>query len=178
MFGIPLYADVSEIHDFVVQADGAFDETIRGVLNLKRCRQKVEIRVVLHKQTYERLPNLAQFISRNLLFVDQVVLMGLEITGFTKANFDALWIDPIEYVNELSEAVQILQDSRVNVRIYNHPLCVLPPHLHSVSVKSISDWKNEYQRECEPCTRKQECGGFFATSKRPISESIKPFLAN
>ena len=36
--GIPIYSDVSTIHDYVVQADGAFDETIRGILNLKRCR--------------------------------------------------------------------------------------------------------------------------------------------
>lgn len=54
MLGIPIYSDLSEIHDYVVQADGAFDETIRGVLNLKRFKQKVEIRVVIHKQTYER----------------------------------------------------------------------------------------------------------------------------
>jgi len=62
---------------------------------LKRHGLKVEIRVVIHKQTYERLPQLARFIVRNLTFVDQVVWMGLEMTGFTRANIDALWIDPI-----------------------------------------------------------------------------------
>jgi sulfatase maturation enzyme AslB (radical SAM superfamily) len=43
MVGIPIYSDVSTIHDYVVQSDGAFDETIRGILNLKRYGQKVEI---------------------------------------------------------------------------------------------------------------------------------------
>src|SRR5208337_865904 len=75
MIGIPVYSDISNIHDYVVQADGAFDETIRGILNLKRYKQKVEIRVVLHKQTFARLPQLAEFIARNLLFVDHVALM-------------------------------------------------------------------------------------------------------
>src|SRR5258708_5622367 len=84
MVGIPLYSDVSTIHDYVVQSDGAFDETIRGILNLKNYGQKVEIRVVIHRQTYARLPQLAEFLVRNLTFVDQVVLMGLEITGFTR----------------------------------------------------------------------------------------------
>ena len=60
--GIPLYSDLSTIHDYVVQADGAFDETIRGILNLKRLGEKVEIRVVLHRQTYERLPYLAEVL--------------------------------------------------------------------------------------------------------------------
>ena len=36
MIGIPLYSDLPEEHDYVVQAKGAFDETIRGILNLKR----------------------------------------------------------------------------------------------------------------------------------------------
>lgn len=77
MVGIPLYSDDATIHDYVVQARGAFDETIRGILNLKELRQRVEIRVVLHKQTVPRLQRLAEFICRNLLFVDQVALMGL-----------------------------------------------------------------------------------------------------
>ena len=94
MIGIPIYSDVSTIHDYVVQSDGAFDETIRGILNLKRYGQKVEIRVVVHRQTYARLPQLAEFLARNLTFVDHIALMGLEITGFTRANLDSLWIDP------------------------------------------------------------------------------------
>ena len=60
MFGIPIYSDASELHDYVVQSDGAFDETIRGILNLKRRRLAVEIRVVIHNQTYSRLPDLAR----------------------------------------------------------------------------------------------------------------------
>ena len=57
MIGIPIYSADPSIHDYVVQAEGAFDETVRGILNLKRFRQKVEIRVVLHKQTYKGLPH-------------------------------------------------------------------------------------------------------------------------
>jgi MoaA/NifB/PqqE/SkfB family radical SAM enzyme len=101
MIGIPIYSDVSPIHDYVVQSDGAFDETIRGVLNLKRYGQKVEIRIVVHQQTYARLPQLAEFLTRNLTFVDHVAFMGLEITGFTRANLDSLWIDPVDYQPEL-----------------------------------------------------------------------------
>ena len=50
MIGIPLYADYSQLHDYIVQADNAFDDTIRGILNLKRCRVPVEIRVVIHRE--------------------------------------------------------------------------------------------------------------------------------
>jgi His-Xaa-Ser system radical SAM maturase HxsC len=97
MFGIPLYSDLPSRHDFVVQAAGAFDQTIRGIMNLKRCGAAVEIRVVLHRQTIDRLRQLARFISRNLLVVDHVALMGLENMGYVKMNLPALWIDPIDY---------------------------------------------------------------------------------
>jgi His-Xaa-Ser system radical SAM maturase HxsC len=177
MFGIPLYADVADVHDFVVQAAGAFDETIKGILNLKRCQQKVEIRVVIHKQTYKRLPQLAEFISRNLLFADQVVLMGLEHMGFTKANLEALWIDPVDYQDELREAVSILSRARILTKIYNHQLCTLPEEVRGYSVKSISDWKNEYLPACDGCARKQHCGGFFFSTIERHSASITPLLA-
>lgn len=176
MLGIPIYSEDPALHDYVVQADGAFDETVRGVMNLKRLKQKVEIRVVLHKQTVPTLPKLAEYIARNLLFVDQVALMGLEMMGFTRSNLDVLWIDPIEYRRELSQAVRILSAHRIPVSVYNHPLCLVDPEVYPFYVKSISDWKNEYASECQSCTRKAECGGFFSSGLRyGYSKSIQPF---
>lgn len=178
MIGIPIYSANPAIHDYVVQAQGAFDETVRGVLNLKRFHQKVEIRVVIHKQNCDGLPELATYIARNLLFVDQVALMGLEHIGFARANIDSLWIDPIEYKDTLSQAVKILTDYGIQVAVYNHPLCLVNPDVHHAYVKSISDWKNEFAIECEPCTRKHECGGFFSSGiQNGYSQSIAPFLS-
>ena len=176
MVGIPVYSDDPVGHDYVVQAKGAFDETVRGVLNLKRLEQKVEIRVVLHKQTVDRLPKLASFIARNLLFVDHVALMGLEITGFTRANLDSLWIDPYTYKDTLSEAVAILNSYGMNVSVYNHQLCIVNDNIRPAYRKSISDWKNEYVPECRGCTKKPECGGFFSSSRQyRYSDFIRPF---
>jgi len=172
MVGIPVYSDISSTHDYVVQADGAFDQTIRGILNLKRLGQRVEIRVVIHKQTCGGLPRLAEFIARNLLFVDHVALMGLEMMGFTRANLDSLWIDPTEYQAELYEAVRILDAARLRVSVYNHQLCLLDKRLWPFAVKSISDWKNEYFQECEGCAVKDRCGGFFSSAKFKRSDRI------
>jgi His-Xaa-Ser system radical SAM maturase HxsC len=177
MLGIPLYSADPARHDYVVQAQGAFDETIRGILNLKEFGQKVEIRVVLHKQTTLTLLELAQFITRNLLFVDHVALMGLEMTGFTLANLPALWIDPAEYRQELAAAVEHLNAARIRTSVYNLPLCLIEPVLEANYVKSISDWKNEFPPECVPCRRKGECGGFFSSAlQHGYSQSIRPFV--
>lgn len=177
MVGIPLYSADPARHDYVVQTRGAFDETIRGILNLKRFNQKVEIRVVVHKQTCEGLPALAEFIARNLLFVDHVALMGLEMTGFTRANLDVLRIDPAAYREQLSKAVGILRGYGLKTSVYNHQLCLVNKDVEPVYVKSISDWKNEYAKECEPCNRKSECGGFFSSEiKYGYSSSIQAFV--
>lgn len=174
MLGIPVYSDLSQVHDYVVQADGAYDETLRGILNLRQSGVPVEIRVVLHKQTVSRLPQLAEFITRNLLFVSHVALMGLEMTGFTKANLDDLWIDPADYKSELSKAVGILDRAKIRTSIYNSQLCLLDRSIWQFAVQSISDWKQEYMPECEGCSVKRECGGFFASAHLKYSSHISP----
>lgn len=176
--GIPLYSDDASTHDHIVQAKGAFDETVRGILNLKELGQKVEIRVVLHALSVGRLEQLATYIVRNLLFVDHVALMGLEITGFTRANLDELWIDQFTYKDTLSRAVRILEAYGVHVSVYNHQLCLVNEDVIRAYRRSISDWKNEYVEACAPCSRKHECGGFFSSAvQHKYSEHIHPFVA-
>ena len=177
VIGIPIYSDDPARHDYVVQAEGAFDETIQGILNLKKHQQKVEIRIVIHKQTIERLVQTCEFIARNLLFVDHVALMGLEMMGFTRANLDQLWIDPFEYKDILSEAVNVLNSYGINTSVYNHQLCVVNDDVLPNYKKSISDWKNEYVDECTSCVRKSDCGGFFSSSKLlRYSDHIKAII--
>jgi len=173
MLGIPIYSSVSQVHDYVVQSDGAFDETVRGILNLKAYGQRVEIRVVIHRQNYRDLPMLANFIARNLTFVDHVALMGLEMTGFAKANIETLWIDPANYREELREAASLLDDHGLRTSIYNHQLCTVDRAVWPLAVRSISDWKNEYEPECEGCAVRDRCGGFFATGRLRRSNHIR-----
>lgn len=178
MVGIPLYSDDPAQHDYIVQSKGAFDETILGILNLKRLNQKVEIRVVIHNQSIGRLTQLCEFIGRNLLFVDHVALMGLEMTGFTRANLESLWVDPYDYKDKLSEAVNVLVKYGLNVSVYNHQLCLVNRDVLPYYKKSISDWKNEYVSECSGCTKVRECGGFFTSGvQHGYSKHLIPFSA-
>jgi His-Xaa-Ser system radical SAM maturase HxsC len=74
--GIPIYAAVDTVHDYVVQAKGAFDETVLGILKLKDKGQRVEVRLVLHAITAPRIVATCRWLARNLPFVDHVALMG------------------------------------------------------------------------------------------------------
>ncbi len=173
MFGIPLYSHLDNIHDYIVQDKGAFNKAIDGILNLKAIGQSIEIRCVIQQSNYRQLPDLAKFIVRNIQFIEQVSFMGMEITGFARSNYKSLWVEPIEYADYLSEAVDILTRGKVKVKIFNNQLCLLPNWLRAYAVKSISDWKNTFIDECSKCDLRHECGGFFTTSNGVIPEGIK-----
>jgi His-Xaa-Ser system radical SAM maturase HxsC len=175
--GIPIYAAVDHIHDYVVQAKGAFDETVLGILKIKDRGQRVEVRVVLHSITAPRIVETCSWLARNLPFVDHVALMGLENTGFAIANDDILWIDPIEYRDLLSEAVHMLVAARMKVSIYNVQRCVLDKSVWPYAARSISDWKNNYVEECDCCIEKTRCGGFFSTGRPRYSRGIRAILS-
>jgi hypothetical protein len=138
----------------------------------------VEIRFVIHRETCARMPEFAEFVARNLLFVDHVALMGLELTGFAKTNLELLWADPVDYQTELAIAVRRLAHAGLSVSIYNLPLCVLPAELRSFARKSISDWKRHYFDECAACVARVDCAGFFASSTLRRSRGIAALTAS
>ncbi|WP_129273813.1 His-Xaa-Ser system radical SAM maturase HxsC [Bradyrhizobium betae] len=177
MAAIPLYASVDHLHDHVVQAKGAFDETVLGILKLKDRRQRVEIRVVLHALTAPMIAETCRWIARNLPFVDHVALMGLENTGFAIANDAMLWIDPVDYRDALALAVDHLTAAGVNVSVYNLPKCVLARSVWPHALQSISDWKNGFVDECNRCDEKPDCSGFFTTGRPRFSRGIHAITA-
>ena len=174
MIGVPIYSDAPEIHNYVVQADGALDETLRGLINLNRFDVPIEIRVVIHSGSKDRLINLSEFIARNLPFVSHVAFMGLEMTGFARANKDLLWVEPDSYSEQLAASVEYLTTRNIRTSVYNLQMCLMPQALWPFMTKSISDWKNEYEPECSQCDVKETCGGFFSSYIHKKPENIRP----
>jgi len=174
-FAIPLYSDDYSTHDKIVGIPGSFFDTIKGLHNLALFDQNIEIRTVVLPQNASRLPNLAEFIYRNLTFVRHIAFMGMEVTGLARQNADALWQDPATYANDLEKTFRYLNRVDMVASIYNFQLCILPEKLWPFCRKSISDWKNGYMEECVECVRKNECGGFFTTSGEYKSKNIHKF---
>lgn len=169
---IPLFSDIAKEHNRIVGAS-TFYKTVQGLYNLALFRQRIGLRIVIHKQTYKRLPQFADYIYHNFPFVSQVAFMQMETIGLAKENFDELWIDPYEYNNELREAVLLLADRGMKPYIYNAQLCLLPEDIRCYAQQSISDWKDIYLPECEGCALKGQCAGFFASNKEFQSKHIQ-----
>ncbi|MBV8518454.1 MAG: His-Xaa-Ser system radical SAM maturase HxsC [Acidobacteria bacterium] len=173
VLGIPLYSDVDTLHDHIVQARGAFEETVLGLHHLDRYGVRIELRVVLHALTIPRLGRLAEFIARNLPFAAHVAFMGLEMVGLVHQHLDELWIDPADYQRELVDATSIIRNAGMSASVYNHQLCVLAPRLRPLARKSISDWKNVYLPQCNGCSTLGACGGFFQSGTKIRSRAIQ-----
>ena len=173
LIGIPIHSDCALDHDYITQSKGSFDETMLGLYNLERCGFDIELRIVLNKITCQRLPQMANFIYRNLPFVRYVAFMGREYTGYTIKNHDLVWIDPLEYKEQLERAVCELSRWGLNVSVFNLTHCVLNKNLWKHAIKSISDWKNIYADFCGECSMKEKCCGLFSTSRRQ-SQGLHP----
>lgn len=177
-FCVSLHADTDDLHDNIVQKDGAFGRTHRGLFNLARFGIETEIRFVISKLNFFRLPTLADFIFRTYPFINHLAVMGLEMTGDAAENKEKVWIDPVDYGQELLLFVQEAKRRRLPFSIYNHQLCTTPKEVWPYTRRAISDWKQGHAPECSNCLRKEQCGGVFMTSGTKVSRGISPFYTN
>ncbi len=170
---VSLHSDVDEEHDRIVGVKNSFYKTIKGLHNLARFRETIEIRVVVSRLNAQYLESIATFIYRNFPFVYHCVFMGMEITGLAIDNYKEIWIDPYVYRDQLSSAVNVLSRGGINVSVYNLPLCLINKDIWGFARQSISGWKNEYLSACGSCKVKDLCSGVFTTSGLHQSPYIK-----
>ncbi len=171
---VELHSDYSVDHDYIAGHNGAYRETLLGLYNLAINDVEIELRIIICKQNYRRLLNIAEFIHKNLPFVGSVIFMGMEYIGYVITNSEIVWVEPFCYQKELQEAVVFLSGWGYNVNIYNIPLCLLPNILHPYAKKSISDWKNYFPLDCNNCMLKNDCCGLFSTSLQQF-KNLSPF---
>ena len=80
---VPIFSDIAEEHNHIVSAK-TFYKTVQGLYNLALFRQRIGLRIVIHKQTYKRLPKLADYIYHNFPFVSQVAFLQMETIGYAE----------------------------------------------------------------------------------------------
>ena len=174
---IPIFSDIAEEHNSIVGVK-TFYKTVQGLYNLALFNLQIGLRIVIHKLTYKRLPQLADYIYHNFPFVSQVAFMQMETTGNASTNIDELWIDPYNYNEELKQAVLLLANRGIRTFIFNAQLCVLPSEMREFAIASISDWKDDYLPECDGCKLRERCGGLFASNQEHHSAHINPNLGD
>lgn len=140
-------------------------DVLKAIQNLAILRQKIELRIVILKQNYKRLLEIAQFIYRNFPFIYHIAFMGMEVTGYAFDNIDDINIEPSLYNDRLLSAVQFLHQRDMHVSVYNIPFCLVDKRMWKFVKNSISKWKQSYNLECNLCSKKSICSGIFTTTK-------------
>jgi len=176
LWGIPIYGYESQIHNYLVDADNAFIETVSGIRNLLGSGQAIEIRIVPVRDNLKSLPLIIDFIQSNLNQVTYVSIMNMEPKGLARKNFNSLFVPQHDQNSALLEAIEIAETHSLKIRLFNYALCQIDAYLHKYACKSISDWKNYYTDECNACTKKTECGGMFTSADGRFLEKPRAFI--
>lgn len=176
IFGIPLYSHSPSIHDQLVGSDGAWKETIDGLINAIHSGFRIELRFIPTQLNHHEISDYLNFVSTFFYGIEQVSIMNLEPQGWARNNWEKLFIDPDSYMGLVSEALILSEIKGVPVRLFNYPLCSLSSTLlEAHAVKSISDWKNYYPEDCDHCTKKDLCGGYFSSASNQYQIKPRPF---
>lgn len=161
LWGIPIYASEPDLHDHIVGKSGAFNKLLEGFNVLLSSSSRVEIRTVVLGDNYPNLLSLAQFLTTHLSWAEIWAIMQLEPIGFARIDWHAKFVDTSENFEILEEVLKITELKDMETLLYNFPICTVKPQFRRRCVKSISDWKQKYLDECEVCSLKTSCTGFF-----------------
>ncbi len=175
IFCVSLHGDNPRLHDVIVNKTGSFEKTETGIYNLARKSVRIEIRHVITKMNYKRLPQMARHIYNYMPFCNHYAFIAMELHGEAVKNADCIMVNPAQYKSELADAALLLERACLPVSLYNIPLCMADKRVRHLARQSISTWKNTFPQECVECSQKSECSGFFATSERIPVEDITPF---
>lgn len=173
-FAIPIYADNAELHEKITRAKDSFKQTIVGIKKLIERNIDIEIRIVVIKDNYKYLENIAKFIVKEMPNVKIINIMALEMTGNAYKNRDKVWVDFEDIKDYLYKACVTTIKAGIITNLYNFPLCCIDESLYSIAHKSITDYKVRYKPECEECNAKESCGGFFNSTINVKSIKVKP----
>lgn len=173
-FGIPLYSSEEKIHDNITNVKSSFKQTVYAIKKMLEYNISVEIRTVILKKNYDNLIELSNFIIKEFKKVDFVNFMSLEMLGNCLKNKNDVWIEFEKIDKYLLPACLNLVKNRVNVQLYNFPLCLINNKLISLAKNSITDYKVKYKKDCDSCRAKEICGGFFFSTVNMKEIIVKP----
>ena len=168
-----MYSITPSVHDDMVGSKGAWQETIDGLINAIHAGLRIELRYIPTQTNHTEIGNYLTFTSTFLSGVEQLSIMNLEPHGWAKANWKSLFIHPNKYLSNIEDEFKLAKKKGLQIRLFNFPLCSIDnTYLREYCVKSISDWKNYFPKECTDCNKVDDCCGYFSSAKN--SFKIKP----
>ncbi len=175
-FGIAIFGHLPSLHDSITRAEGSFEQTVKGIKNLLDRGYQVELRIIINKMNYEKLPEIAEWISSNLRDVFRVVMIHMKYTGNAIKNFEKIKVKLSESNSYAVDAAETLEKNGINVRMFHFPLCTIPEK-HWDKAKGVTKQKEElkFSDKCQKCDVREECPMIWSTYYKIFGdEEINP----
>ena len=122
-FSPALHGACEQTHDDLVQAKGAFRQTVKGMMNLKSLGQTVLVNSVITLQNYQELPAMATLFCK--IGVDQFQFAFVHALGSAATHFDDIVPRYRDIEPYLKKGLSIGIASGCGVMTEAIPLCFL-----------------------------------------------------
>jgi len=123
IFVISFHSHLPEVQDKIMAVKGSYDQTLRGLENLRELGQTVKINIVILKQNYKHLSELVRFLLK--LDVKEFRFIFATLEGNVLKNPDEIVVKMKTVAPPLKRALEIGL-KKVPCFVYNMVPCVLP----------------------------------------------------
>jgi MoaA/NifB/PqqE/SkfB family radical SAM enzyme len=134
-FSPALHGYCAEQHDFLTQAKGSFDQTVKGIQNLKSLGAYVLTNSVVVKSNYSAIPELANLLVN--LDVDQFQFAFVHPMGNAMKNFERIVPDMSLAAPYIHKGLQIGIDAGKKVMAEAMPYCLMAGYEQYIAEKVI-----------------------------------------
>ncbi|TSC53067.1 MAG: putative Fe-S oxidoreductase [Parcubacteria group bacterium LiPW_39] len=138
-FSPALHGPNAKIHDFLTSSPGSFEQTTRGIKNLKELGQTVITNTVITTKNYKFLPRIAKLLVS--LGVDQFQFAFPHITGSAAKNKDWLIPRKTQVIKYVKKGLDIGIKAGKTVMTEAIPLCFMKGYEDYIAEKAIPDAK-------------------------------------
>jgi MoaA/NifB/PqqE/SkfB family radical SAM enzyme len=136
-FGPAVHGHIPELHDFLTQAPGSFEQTTQAIRNAKKLGLNILSNTVVVKPNYRYLPLIAKMLVD--LGVDQYQFAYVHPIGNAGKNYDSMvpWMSMAKPF--IHEGLKIGIDAKVMVMAEAVPYCMMEGYECHVSELYIPD---------------------------------------
>ena len=171
-FEIPLHSYIASKHDYITRRHGSFQDTIKGIINLKEINAKVNIRILINKNNYKDLEKIVNLTKS--LNINSINLIYLSMAGKAEEHPEENFISPKQISPILNKTLE--NNSNIKFGLLNIPLCFIDKSYWKFNAgQTLLTDKTEYADICLTCSKKQDCCGFWKSKfNKKIFSELKP----
>ena len=140
VFTVSIHGSNAKIHDYLTRVKGSWNQTVKGIKNLKKLNRHIQTNTVIVKQNYRNLPSLAKMLVS--LGVNKYQFAFMHISPIIQKNPRLIKeIVPRYFQTEscVKKGLQIGIDSNVRATTEAVPYCFMRGYENHISEKTIPD---------------------------------------